>query len=245
LKIGAAFDSLILVLGLAAIMTISVMALAIWRGVLSGNLKTSFILRKPLVVPSLVFTFTIIITMTTIPIPMSAYHGINQLLYSDYSYSSFRVYEAGVYDADTLVRVARNVEPDDWIEIYAYFSQEETVIGTLFINMTEDILDTYGGVTRTINLEPGWYEVSTNVTFFDNGVEQEEYYLDILINQPVVSSFLPEITSWSSFLVILGIVCVFLILGGLCIGREGRTRRSEEDVDQEPPREGEVYVRRW
>ncbi|MHA2352218.1 MAG: hypothetical protein ACXABX_03775, partial [Candidatus Thorarchaeota archaeon] len=165
--------------------------------------------------------------------------------YSDYSYSSFRVYEAGVYDADTLVRVARNVEPDDWIEIYAYFSQEETVIGTLFINMTEDILDTYGGVTRTINLEPGWYEVSTNVTFFDNGVEQEEYYLDILINQPVVSSFLPEITSWSSFQVILGIVCVFLILGGLCIGREDRTRRSEEDVDQEPPREGEVYVRRW
>ncbi|MHA2352687.1 MAG: hypothetical protein ACXABX_06170, partial [Candidatus Thorarchaeota archaeon] len=117
MKIGAAFDSLILVLGLAAIMTISVMALAIWRGVLSGNLKTSFIRRKPLVVPSLVFTFTIIITMTTIPIPMSAYHGINQLLYSDYSYSSFRVYEAGVYDADTLVRVARNVEPDDWIEI--------------------------------------------------------------------------------------------------------------------------------
>ena len=175
---------------------------------------------------------------------MSEYQGTNQLQYSDYSSSRFRVYEAGAYEADTLVRVARMIEPEDRIEVYTYFSQEDSVIGTLFINVTEDILDAYGGVTRSISLLPGLYEVSANITFFDNGVEQEEYHLDILINQPVTSLFIAELASWSSYMFVLGIACMFLVLGGICIGREDRTRRSEEKIDQEPPREGEIYGRR-
>ena len=115
---------------MGSITTVFAMALAIWRGVLSGNLKTSFIRRKPLLVPSLVFTFTIIIAATSLPMPMSEYKGTNQLQYSDYSSSRFRVYEAGAYEADTLVRVARMIEPEDRIEVYTYFSQEDTVIGT-------------------------------------------------------------------------------------------------------------------
>jgi hypothetical protein len=38
---------------------------------------------------------------------------------------------------------------------------------------------------------------------------------------------------------------MFLVLGGICIGREDKTRRSEEEIDQEPPREGEVYFRKF
>lgn len=236
---------MILLLEIGFVVTFIVLALAIWKGVLSGNLKTSFIRRKPLLVPSLVFTITIIIVMTSLPLPMSVYHGTNLLQYDDFSSSSFRVYDAGAYEADTLVRVARMLEPEDRIEVYTYFSQDETVIGTLFINVTDDVLDAYGGVTRSVSLLPGLYEVSANVTFFDNGVEQEEYYLQVLINQPVSPMFIPEITSWSSFQFILGIVCMFLVLGGICIGREDKTRRSEEEIDQEPPREGEVYFRKF
>ncbi len=220
------------------------MALAIWRGMLAGNLKTSLIRRKPLLVPSLVFTITIIIVIAYIPIPMSVYHGTNDLQYSEFTYSRFRVYESGAYEAETLVRVSRIVEPEDRIEIYTYFSQNETVIGTLFINITNDDLDVYGGVTRSISLEPGLYDVSINATFFDDGVEQEEFYIGILVNQPVTSSFIPEITSWGTYQFVLSIVCLFLVLGGICIGREDRTRKSEDDIDQEPPRDGEVYGRK-
>lgn len=225
-------------------MTIVIMALAIWRGILAGNLKTSLIRRKPLLVPSLVFTITIIIVIAYLPIPMSVYHGTNDLQYSDFTYSKFRVYETGAYEAETLVRVSRIVEPDDRYEIYTYFSQNETVIGTLFINMTNDALDAYGGVTRSISLEPGLYDVSMNATFFEDGEQPEEVFLNILINQPVSSVFILEITTWSTFQFVLSIVCLFLVLGGICIGREDRTRKSEDDIDQEPPREGEVYGRR-
>ena len=220
------------------------MALAIWRGILAGNLKTSLIRRKPLLVPSLVFTITIIIVIAYLPIPMSAYHGTNDLQYSDFTYSRFRVYEAGAYKAETLVRVTSMVEPDDRYEIYTYFSQNETVIGTLFINMTHDALDAYGGVTRSIILEPGLYDVSMNATFFEDGEQPEEVLLHSFINQPVSSVFILEITTWSTFQFILSIVCLFFVLGGICIGREDRTRKSEDDIDQEPPREGEVYGRR-
>jgi len=99
-------------------------------------------------------------------------------------------------------------------------------------------------VTRSINLAPGLYDVTVNSTYFLNGVEQDEAYYDVLINQPVTSSFIPEIASWSGYQFILTIGCLFLILGGICIGRDDRTRISEEEIDQEPPREGEVYGRK-
>ena len=238
---GAAFDSLLMLLGTGVIVTIVVMALAIWRSALAGNLRTSFIRRKPLLIPSLVFTITIIITATYLPIPMSVYHGPNDSQYSQFTARSFRVYEEGAYEADTLVRVSLNIEPDDWCEIYTYFSQNETVIGTLLINMTLDDLDAYGGVTRSISLEPGLYDLSVNATYFNDGVEQELDYVQPLINQPVTSLFIPEITDWNTYRFIFGFVSFFLVLGGICIGREDRTRRSEEDIDQEPPREGEIY----
>ena len=244
-SIGAAFDSLILLLEIGSIMTIFVMALAIWRGVLSGTLKTSFIRRKPLLIPSLAFTITIIIALTSLPLPMSAYHGANQLWYDDFSSSSFRVYESGVYEVDTLVRVSVMLETDDWVEVHTFFSQESVVIGDLFINVTEDVLDTSGGVTRNISLEPGLYEISANTTYFDDGVEQEGYHLQLFINQPVSASFIPEITSWSTYTFLLEVTCMFLVIGGICIGREEKTRRGEEDIDEEPPREGEVYGRKF
>ncbi|MFW9982804.1 MAG: hypothetical protein ACFFE3_12930, partial [Candidatus Thorarchaeota archaeon] len=180
----------------------------------------------------------------SLPIPMSAYHGINQLQYNEFGAQNFRVYEAGAYDTNTLVRVAMNIEATDRLEIYTYFSQNSTVIDFLFINITENILDEYGGITRSLVLEPGRYEISVNATLFLDGIEQDETYPTILINQPAAASFLPEITTWSSFSFILSIACIFLIIGGLCIGREERKRRSEEKIDQEPPREGEVYGRR-
>ena len=241
---GAAIDSLILLLGMGAITTIFVMALAIWRGVLAGNLRTSFIRRKPLLIPSLVFTITIIIGMTSLPIPMSMYHGVNQIQYDEFRLQSFRVYEAGAYQSSVEIRVAMNVEGNDWLEVHTYFSQNDVVIGSLFINVTEATIDEYGGVTQSLLLGPGLYDVTVNDTLYLEGVEQDEAYPYIMINQPAASSFIPEITTWSSIRFMLTIVCMFFILGGICIGRESRTRRSEEDIDQEPPREGEVYGRK-
>jgi hypothetical protein len=243
--IGVAFDSLILLLEIGFIVTVIVLGLAIWRGVLSGNLKTSLIRRKPLLVPSLVFTFTIIIVALYVPLPMSIYHGPNQVQPSIASTRTFTIYEAGAYEADTLVRINRGLETNDRLEFYAYFTQNDSVILTLFINMTNDILDTDGGVTRSISLDPGRYDVTFNSTFYFNGIEQEEgAHVGILINQPISSVFIPENIAWSTYRFVLGITCFFFVLAGICIGREDKTRRSKEKIDQEPPREGEVYGRR-
>jgi len=241
---GAAFDSLLLLLGTGTFVTILVLALAIWRSVLAGNLKTSLIRRKPLLIPSLVFVITIIVVTTYLPIPMSVYHGTNQLQYNNFTANHFMVYEEVAYEADILIRVTLHSEPDDRLEVYTYFSQDGVVIGSLFINVTNDILDSEQRVTRSLSVEPGLYDVTINGTLFLNGVEQDESFPEVFIDQPVTSSFIPEIIDWSTYRFVLGIACVFLVLGGICIGREDRTRRSEEDINQEPPREGEVYGRR-
>ena len=242
--IGASFESLVLLVEIGSIATLIVLGLAIWRSVLSGNLKTSLIRRKPLLLPALVFTITIIVAATSIPLPMSVYHGPNQLQGSTSFTRTYRVYEAGAYEADTLVRINRGLESSERLEFNAYFAQNDSVIHTLFINMTNDILDVYTEVTRSISLEPGIYDVTCNSTCFFNDIEQEEEYVGILIYQPLTSAFIPEITEWSTYRFVLGFACFFLVLGGVCIGREDRTRRSEEKIDQEPPREGEVDGRR-
>jgi hypothetical protein len=230
--IGAALDSLILLLGISSITTVLVMALAIWRGILSGNLKKSFIRRRPLFVPSLVFTISLIVAMIYVPHPMAEYHGTNQInRYSPYT-GTFRVYEPGVYEEDVQVRIARNLFSNERLEVFATFSQNEIIVRTLFMNITDDDFDMYGGVTYSISLNPGRYNLIINGTLFVDGIPDNIAYIDFVVNQPVTSSFINELTVWSSIRFVLGFGMFFLLLAGVCIGGDNRRRRQRQGNQQ-------------
>ncbi len=220
------------------------MLLAIWKSVLAENFKTSLIRRKPLLVPSVVFTITILIVMIYAPLPMSVYKGPNQR--SDYQTMSveFQMYEPGVYENYVELRVSQYLESDERIEVFANFSQGDIVIESLAVNMTPEVLDSNHGLVRNINLALGLYNVSVITVYYIDGILQDPAYPHILLNQPIDSAFMPEITDWSTYPVILGFCCFFLFLGGLCIGREEKTRRRREPIDEEPPRD-ELYRRRF
>ncbi|MHA2119137.1 MAG: hypothetical protein ACW98J_09465 [Candidatus Thorarchaeota archaeon] len=237
--IGAALDSLVLVLEIASIATIIVLGFAVWKGILSGNLKKSTIWKRPLLVPSLVFTITIIVAMTSIPTPISAYQGTNQVQ-DDFDLSTtFRVHEAVAYEAEIQVRVTRGLEPNQHVEVFANFSQDGVLIESLFINVTEDVFDQFGGVTRSVVVEPGLYTVTVNNTLYEDDIPQGQDYIHILVNQPVLSSFIHELTTWSSLQFLIGICCFILFLGGVCI-RKGDDRRRRES--RESPKDREIYL---
>lgn len=213
------------------------MALAMWRSFLAGNFKTSLIRRKPLLVPSLVFIITLIILVSSVPLPMSVYHGPNQITDSRSLSARFRVYEPGAYEADTQTRVRWSLASNAWIGVFANFSQEGVVVDSLFINMTQGALDEDNGMTRSISLNPGMYDVSIETMYYVDGTLQDQPYINIIVHQPIESAFIPEVTAWASYQFIIGVCCFFLFMGGICIGREEKTRWSREPIDQEPPRE--------
>jgi hypothetical protein len=175
---------------------------------------------------------------------MSVYHGGNQRNGSESFSGRFTIYEPVAYESDLQLRISRSLEANDRIEVYANFSQEEVVIVSLLFNITQGDLDENHGFTQSVGLEPGMYDVVVGNTYYVVDALQGSTYMSILLHQPVDSSFLPEVVAWSSYQFILGFCLLFLFLGGLCIGREDKKRRSEEEIDQEPPREGEVYGRR-
>ncbi|MFW9975349.1 MAG: hypothetical protein ACFFDQ_08800, partial [Candidatus Thorarchaeota archaeon] len=138
--IGAALDSLFLVLEIGILVTLVVLVLALWRGVLSGNLKKSTMWRKPLILPSLVFVITIIVAMTLVPLPISAYKGDNQIQGDGLFSAEFTVFETDAYETEILVRVVvGSLESNEIIEIYINFSLEDILMQSLFINMTSNI----------------------------------------------------------------------------------------------------------
>ena len=226
-KLGAAFDSLILVLEFSFVVTLIITGLTVWKGILSGNLKKTTVWRKPFLIPSLAFTVCIIIAMTSLPIPMSDYQGSNQAMGDNDLSTTFRVYEGIAYEQEIQVRVARGLEPNQHVEVYANFSQDGELVESLFINVTNDVLDIYGGVTRSIAIAPGVYSVTVNNTFYEDDVSLGQDYIHILVNQPVLTSFIPEITTWSTLQFVVSIFCFVLILGGACVGKFDDQKRRE------------------
>lgn len=230
-KIGAALESIVMILQIGFIITLAVMIIAVWRGVLSGDFKRSIIRRRPLLVPSLVFTITIIAAMIYVPYPMSTYHGTNQLLGSTPFTGTYRVYEPGIYDAAVQLRISTSLDPNERLELEADFLQNNIVVGSLVVNLVDSDIDAYGSATRNIILAPGVYHITINSIYFIDDVPQENHYVNFLIHQPVPSVNIPELTDWSTFRFFLEVGCFILLITGLCIGGD-RGRRQQKRANQ-------------
>ncbi|MFW9788103.1 MAG: hypothetical protein ACFFE2_12835 [Candidatus Thorarchaeota archaeon] len=227
-------DSLILLVTIGVTSSAVVAALALWRGILSGNLRKSVIWKRPLLLPSIVFTMSIIIAAFYAPLPMSAYHGTNQIHRTTPYSGTYRVYEPGVYEASVQVRVTTGLLPNERLEVFVNFSQAGTEIDSLFMSLTENDLDMNQGATRSVSITPGLYDVAINCTYYLDDAPQDNEWVSFLINQPVESIFIREITDWSTFRFFLGFGCFFLLLSGICVGGDkGRQRHrygEKEDV---------------
>jgi len=240
---GAAFDTLMLLLTYSSLAVVIVMILAIWRSVLVGNLKTTILRRKPLLVPSLVFIIATLVVSTYVPLPMSVYHGPHQRDVNFPSEGRFTVYETTAYD-DAQLRIRKNLDLDERVEFFANFSQNGVLVQGLGLNITFYDIDADYFVHLTLSLEPGLYDFEITYTFYLSDVIQDDEYVDVLLYQPIKLSFLPEVTDWASYQFILGFGLVFLFIGGVFIGREKKSRQREEFVDEEPPRD-ETYAKRY
>jgi len=234
-EIGAALESFIMLLEIGFATTLVVMMIAVWREILSGNFRKSIIRRRPLLLPSLVFTITILLAALCVPYPMSTYHGANQLQgVTPYS-GTYRVYEPIIYDAAVQIRITTSLNPNERLEVVANFWQDDTIVGSLFMNLVADDIDTDGGTVRTMSLSPGFYHVTMNCTYFLDNVQQENDLVIFSIYQPVSSINIPELTDWSTFRFFLEIGCFFLVIAGICVVSEsGRTRQkggAQDDVN--------------
>jgi hypothetical protein len=231
------------VLGYGFVVTLVVMVFAILLITRRGDLRTSLILKKPLLVPAIAFIVTILIVMAAVPLPMSVYHGANQRqTYESYS-GRFQVYDSIAYEEDLHLQLSSNdLNAEEWIGVYANFSQEGVVVLSLFANLSDSSLEN-NTLTRDISLNPGVYDVEIDNMLFAGGNPDEPTFIGIILYQSLELSFLPQITEWSSYQLLLGFGSLFLLLGGICIGGEEKTRRSAEKIDQEPPRD-ELYTRR-
>jgi hypothetical protein len=236
-RIGAALDSLTILLSISLTTTAGVMAIAVWRGVLSGNLRKSMIWRKPLLLPSIVFTITLLVAMIYAPYPMKAYHGPNQINnYVPYQ-GTFRVYEAGAYDAYVQIQITDSLASNERLEVNVTFSQEGSAIGAIIIDAIAEDFDYNGKLIRSTNLPEGIYNVTVNGTRYIDNEPEEIQFLDFTLNQPVTSEFISELTQWSSLRFVLGFGSLFLVLGGICIDR-GDPRKERK---WENKHEGEVF----
>jgi hypothetical protein len=237
--IGAAFDSLIIVLSISLVTTLAAVAIVVWRGVLSGNLKKGTLWRKPLLVPSLVFAISLLVAMVYVPHPMAAYHGPNQInRYAPYQ-GTFTMYEAGAYEGEVQLRITGSLESNERLWVNFSFYQDGGTNSTLIIDVIDTDFDMNGGVTRSLSLTSGTNSVNiSSILYVDDNPEQA--YVNFLVNQAATSEFIGELTTWSTLRFVLGFGTFFLVLGGFCIDR-GDPRKERKWNDK---REGEEFRRR-
>ncbi|MFW9884399.1 MAG: hypothetical protein ACFFEX_08420 [Candidatus Thorarchaeota archaeon] len=236
-RIGSAVDSLSILLLIALTTTAAVMAIAVWRGALSGHLRKGMAWRKPLLLPSIVFTITLFVAMIYAPYPMKAYHGLNQINNLGPFQGAFRVYETVAYDADVQIRIIASLASNERLEVNVTISQEGSIIGLIVIDANAEDFDHYGGLTRSTNLPEGVYDVTVNGTrYIDDNPEQIQF-LDFTLNQPVTNEFISEITQWNAlrFFIVFG--SLFFVLGGICYDR-GNPRKERR---WENTQEGEIF----
>ena len=237
--IGAALDSLILLLSIALITTVGAMAILIWRGVLSGNLRKGTLWRKPLLAPSLVFAITLFVAMIYVPHPMAVYHGPNQINRSMPYQGTFTMHEAGAYEDLVQLRITTSLMSNERLWINISFYQDDGTTWSRIIDVIDADFDMYGGVTKTLALPPGTYHVEVSGILYVDDIP-EPVYMQFLVNQAITSLFIGELIQWSTLRFVLGFGTFFFVLGGFCIDR-GDPRKERKWNDK---REGDEFRRR-
>lgn len=240
--LGAATDSLVMVISIAGAVAFLVLILGVFIdtnreiGYSNEPQEHGFLRKKPLFVPSIAFMVTLLLVIALVPHPMSSYHGLNeeQIYSSRDDVSVFRVYDSIAYQSAIEIHILCFLTPTQVLTVRINFLQNDTEITRIEITMNGNSLSEAVTEDLVIHIEPGLYEVE---------VPGSNYY-SVSLSQPLVSGFFDEVLDWETYSFFLYAGSFLFILVALCVGREDKTRISQEKIDQEPPREGEVYIKR-
>lgn len=230
---GAAFDSLVLVIGITGPITLLALVWTLVTRAMRTPRNRGFLQRFPVLLPAVLFIISVIIINQIGILPMAQYKGSNYLNTSAASGNTFRfnVYEPNdAYSDGVQLLMGVFFLPGESMNISVRFYLENQIKET--INSSLTATGTEGLVTKeqSVVLAPGSYIVQVNYTFFDQGIpDGMSHWLDVTLSQPIKSVFVPEIVSWSSMQFGLGVGCFFLFLGGFCIGGPNKSRYVEED----------------
>ncbi len=247
-QMGVAVDSIIPILFIGGLTAISVFVIGLVFELVKISETEGLARRKPLFFPSIAFAIAILIAFSLYPTPMTQYHGLHEkpVHFKDSKSVNFTVYGGEIYSHSIDVKAMYDLERFESlvIDIDVYLdgdfvtSSNLTLVGSSLIPRAEGEVN--------IRIDPGKYEIRLTQTLLYNEIVQEtETYVSCVIGQPLRSGMFEQVLDWESYRALTFIGAFFLVLAGICIGKEDRKRFRKKSVDKEPPREGEVYVRRW
>ncbi|MFW9933599.1 MAG: hypothetical protein ACFFDR_13190 [Candidatus Thorarchaeota archaeon] len=236
---GFAADSIQLVLLIAGVAAFMAFIVGLVLESHNESQKPGLARRKPLLVPSVAFVITALLVITLFPIPMAQYHGLNEkrlYLYQDETIT-FRVYDGEIYSHEITIYASHYLDEGETlqIDIEVYLDDEMEYSNSLILIGPSAGGMVYGQVSIAVN--PDSYKIDLDPA----GLET----ISCIVAQPLADGMMPEILAWDSYMFLMLVGSFFLLLGGICVGKEERTRIRTEPYDQEPPRQGEVYTPRF
>ena len=215
---GIAMDSLRLVLLISGVVAFMVFIFAMARESHNESQKPGLVRRKPLLIPSIAFVITALLVITLFPIPMAQYHGLHENRFYLYQEDTinFRVYDGEIYSHEIIIYASHFLDEGQslQIDIQVYLDDELEYGDSLIL-----VGPSSGGMASGqahIALDPDYYRIELDPA----GLET----ISCVVSQPLASGMLPEILVWESYMFLMMVGSFFLLLGGICIGQEDRTR---------------------
>ncbi|MDF1539770.1 MAG: hypothetical protein P1Q69_12790 [Candidatus Thorarchaeota archaeon] len=245
---GAAYDSLVTVLVISATVTLMALVLGIVLGSREEGQEPGFFRRKPLILPSFAFVITMILVIGLYPIPMAQYHGLNevQMHFNASDTANFSTYDGIAYQSAIVIHALTYLESGESVVVQVEIKQESTVIATATIDLNGTSLGSMTDEEIQVQLQPGQYEIEISYLQFNYGTPvSDSKWISVVLSQPLASGFFDEVLEWEMYMFFIIAGSFFFILIGLCAAREDKKRFSQEKIDQEPPRDGEIYARHF
>ncbi|UCE11113.1 MAG: hypothetical protein JSW61_04025 [Candidatus Thorarchaeota archaeon] len=245
---GLASDSMIITLTICGIAAMMALVLGLVMEGNSDSPERGLARRKPLLIPSIVFTATAILVVSLAPIPMAQFRGYNETRFAlnEDQTISFSLYDSEAYSRTLNFMATTYLETDESIVVYLRIYQNDSLVLSAALPLLSPLIDEMVVDDTDISIQPGVF--TANLSYAYTGSlpsSTSDRWIQVTLSQPLAPGFLSEIIIWDGYRFILGVGSFFFILGGICVGKEERKRRSLKRVDQEPPREGEIYVRKW
>jgi hypothetical protein len=244
--LGAASDSFFEVIVTAGVAAFMVFVFGLVMEGKNESPRPGIFKRKPLLAPALGFVVAALLVVTLVPVPMSQYLGNNdtQFYLAEENTVGFKVYGSEFYQKDIVVGAAYNLRRYETLTIKAEFYINGALTKSASLNLTgfsDQGSDIQGEVS--VPLEPGQYQITLRRTFYyDETPRSPSAQTHCTLEQPLVPGVFNEVLAWSSYVFILEAGCTFLLIAGICIGKEERDRYSREKTDQEPPKDGSAYA---
>jgi len=234
---GVAIDSFVMVIETAGSVAILALIWSLITRLRTQPRKRGVFQRLPVLLPAILFIISMIIVGQLGILPMAEYKGTNYLNAAATSGEifHFNVYESNiVYSEDVEMKLDMYLMPGESINNTIEFYLDGSLVDTIYVNLTSIGVEYMVTDERILNLEPGQYIVRINHTFYENGIPEDtlSHWEDFTLSQAVRSSFVQEITTWSSLQFSLNIGCFFLLLGGFCLGTS-KPRYTTEETDEE------------